>query len=74
MTRFEYTFTDEDDSTDRVLLEWDSEPENLYKEIQRFKCFLLAKSYTKNQVDRLQYLDDSELAILHLNGNSLDES
>lgn len=57
-----------------VDLEWEGEEPDIYDIIQKFKYFLLAKSYPSKMVNRIQYLEDDQLAKLHLLGEKIDES
>lgn len=56
-----------------VDLEWENEEDDIYDIIQKFKYFLAAKSYPMQMVNRIQYLQDDQLAKLHLLGEKFDE-
>lgn len=65
MLKFEYT-TDDGFGKDHVLLEWEDEEENIWDILDRFKTFLLAKTYHNDLVDRIRFLEYDELAKLEL--------
>lgn len=73
MLRFEsntYDFDENDFPDHRVLLEWELEEENIQDIVEKFKYFLLAKSYSPELVKKLQYLSDSQYAKLLLGEDS----
>lgn len=49
-----------------ILHEYDTEEEDIYEMLDRFKYFLMAKSYNHEMVERIMYLDDAEFAKLKL--------
>lgn len=74
MTKFEYnTYDIEDMPNDSVVLEWEGEEEDIYEIIEKFKYFLLAKSYSSSLVNKLQYLSDNQMAKLKLLDEELDD-
>lgn len=74
MTKFEYnTYDIEDMPNDSVVLEWEGEEEDIYEIIEKFKYFLLAKSYSSSLVNKLQYLSDNQMAKLKLLNEELDD-
>lgn len=65
MLRFEFNTYDYEDfefDHQEIKLEWQHEEENIYEILERFKYFLLAKSYSPELVERIQYLEDSQFA------------
>lgn len=75
MLKFEYNTYDcdmEDIPNNSVILEWEDEEENIYDIIEKFKYFLLAKSYSPELVNRLQYLSNEQLAKLKLLGEDCE--
>ena len=74
MIKFEYHTQDLELETpnNSVILEWEGEEENIVDMIEKFKYFLLAKSYSSVLVNRLQYLTDSQMAKLKLLNEELD--
>ena len=76
MTKFEYNTYDmdiEDTPNNSVILEWDGEEEDIMDIIEKFKYFLLAKSYPSCLVNKLQYLSDNQMAKLKLLNEELDD-
>lgn len=75
MIKFEYHTQDLELETpnNSVILEWEGEEEDIIDVVNKFKYFLLAKSYPNSLVNRLQYLTDSQLAKLKLLNEELDE-
>lgn len=49
-----------------IITEYNEEEENIYEIIERFKYFLLAKSYLPEMVERIMYMDDAQYAKLKL--------
>lgn len=77
MTKFEYNTYDMDSGDvphNNVILEWEGEEENIMDIVQKFKYFLLAKSYLASLVDKLQYLTDNQMAKLKLLDEDIEES
>jgi len=44
------------------------EESDIYEILQRFKYFLMAKSYSPDMVAKIQYLSDDQYARLNLTG------
>lgn len=57
-----------------IILEWEGEEEDIIDIVQKFKYFLLAKSYSASLVNKLQYLTDNQMAKLKLLNEEIDES
>ena len=72
MTKFYYKsdFGEDDFSVD---LEWEAEEEHIYEILDRFKTFLLAKTYSHQLVRRVVYLTDDQLAKLNLLDEELED-
>ncbi len=51
-----------------ILFEWNEEENDIYEILQRFKYFLMAKSYSPDMVAKIQYLSDDQYARLNLTG------
>ena len=69
MLRFESTTPEHEAKEfgkDHVLLEWEEDEENIWDILSRFKYFLLAKSYSPDLVNRIQYLTDDQYAKMKL--------
>lgn len=69
MLKFEY-MTDDDYTSqsgkDHILMEWEREEEDIWDILDRFKCFLLAKTYSPELVERIRFLEYDELAKIEL--------
>lgn len=77
MTKFEYNTYDMDlgnASHNSVILEWEGEEEDIMDIVDKFKYFLLAKSYPTSLVNKLQYLTDNQMAKLKLLNEDIEES
>lgn len=69
MLRFEYDTNDiELDQGDnyKVEMEWEGDEGDIQEIVDRFRYFLLALSYPNSLVDRIYYLNDSQIAKLKL--------
>lgn len=73
MLKFIYSIKDIVDDGRSIELTWDGEEENIWDIVEKFKCFLLAKTYSPSLVNRVVYLSNDQLAKLHLAGDAPDD-
>lgn len=72
MIRFEYDTSDTstpDFPSNRVLLEWEGEEENIDDMLTKFKYFLAGMSYPENTINKIRFLSNEQLAKLRLLGD-----